>query len=109
MSILIKKGESANNGAVTNPDSMKKVYIRQLDHTLISGWLYTEKNVFSISMMLPPSTGCSLMIQPTPRFYDFQKNAWLGFSLLKTHFYDRLALLNLTTSRSSVLLAKCKV
>ena len=77
---LIKKGESANNGAVTNPDSMKKVYIRQLDHTLISGWLYTDKNVFPYFydattkhwLFFDDSTG-------TPRFYDFQKNAWLGF------------------------------
>ena len=77
---LIKKGESANNGAVTNPDSMKKVYIRQLDHTLISGWLYTDKNVFPYFydattknwLFFDDSTG-------TPKFYDFQKNAWLGF------------------------------
>ena len=76
----IKKGEGGNNGAVVDPDLMKKVYVRKLDQDRISGWMYTNKGVYpyfydgyrSRWLYYDHSIG-------TPRFYDFDQKKWLTF------------------------------
>jgi len=76
----IKKGEGENNGAVDDPDSMKKVYVRKLDQDRISGWMYTKKGVYpyffdgyrSRWLYHDNSTGI-------PRFYDFDQKKWLTY------------------------------
>jgi len=76
---LVQKGQSSNNGAVTNPDYMKKVYIRELAQDHISGWLFTNREVYPY--FYDPSSKDWLYydtVGETPRFYDFEKNKWLS-------------------------------
>ena len=56
------------------PDAMKKVYLREMNHTKISGWLFTNSNVFPIFMMLLQKHGLSDQTTEEVRFYDFRKS-----------------------------------
>ena len=76
---LIQKGVSSNNGAVSDPDIMKKVYIRELTQDQISGWLFTNKDVYPY--FYDPRSKEWLYYDnmgESPRFYDFEQNRWLS-------------------------------
>ena len=67
----IKLGDNAQNGKVSDPDAMQRVYVRTFQHDKISGWLYSNKEVY-------------------PYFYDLSLQAWLYFdeSSEEPRFYD---------------------
>ena len=76
---LIKKGDPLQNGKVSEPDAMKKVYLREMNHTKISGWLFTNSNVFPY--FYDASSEAWIYLDQTTeevRFYDFTKNRWLS-------------------------------
>ena len=58
---------------------MKKVYLREMNHTKISGWLFTNSNVFPY--FYDASSEAWIYLDQTTeevRFYDFTKNRWLS-------------------------------
>ena len=61
---------------------MKKVYLREMNHTKISGWLFTNSNVF-------------------PYFYDASSEAWiyLDQTTEEVRFYDFTKIVGLACSR----------
>ncbi len=75
----IKKGDAGQNGKVENPDEMKRVYLRQLDQSSISGWLYSDQSVYPYfydaqarEWVFFDDSTCA------PRFYSFSKKDWLS-------------------------------
>ena len=64
----IKRGSSSNNGSVSNPDFMQKVYFHTLNE--ISGWVFTTRATF-------------------PYFYDASTRNWMYFQTngQQSHFY----------------------
>ena len=77
----IKKGDPLENGKVTEPDAMKKVYLREMTHDKISGWLYSDSSVHPYFYDATKQAWTYFDQQSsTPRFYNFTENKWYGLN-----------------------------
>ena len=74
----IKKGSGSNNGSVSDPDPMKKVYLRQMPKNQLSGWLYTNQSTYPY--FYDALTKHWIYFDATsekPRYYNYQSKEWM--------------------------------
>ncbi len=75
----IKKGNESENGKVEDPDFMKTVRIRQLEHEEISGWLYTTSSCFPYFFDLATKNWMYFQSgNEKPRFYHYGFKKWMS-------------------------------
>lgn len=74
----IKKGSTSDNGSVSQPDVMKKVYVKQLPKNELSGWLFTNQasypyvyDALTKHWMYCDSSG------EKPKYYNYQSKEWM--------------------------------